>query len=339
MQAVFVYGRAIKFMHNIAIIGAMGAVGQELLFLLEKKCFPVGQLRLFGSARSKGKVVRFKGENISVKSITRGSFRGVDIAFFCANEEISKQYVPQAVEEGARVIDKSSFYRLERDVPLVIPEVNGEDIKEHHRVVASPNCMVTIGLMALGPLHKAFGLRRFWGSTYQSVSGSGIKGVEELKAQTKAWMKGEALVPRVYEEPIAFNVIPQIGHISGGGCTQEEEKIIEESKKILKLPNLIANVTCVRVPVYRSHAISLDAEFERSFPLSEVYEALKVPGLSIFGNECATPIMASYQENCLVGRVRLNSFCDNALSLWACGDQLWKGAALNALQIAQVWIG
>ena len=327
--------------YNIAVVGATGAVGAELLRVLQRRTFPVASLRAFGSSRSAGKSIQFRDESIVVEQLTKSSFGGVDIAFFSAGGEISRKFVPLARETGAVVIDNSSVFRMEPDVPLVIPEINGQDVHQHHGLIANPNCTTAVALMAIYPLHNVFGVRRIFAASYQAVSGSGSRAIAELKEQVEAAAQQRLLTPQVYPHPIAFNVLPHVDAFLETGYTKEEMKMQNEGRKIMHLPEFRASLTCVRVPVYRAHSVAVSAEFERKVSVEQAREVLaKAPGLELVdeprNNRYPTPLDVAGKDNCQVGRVRLDCVFENGLSFWVSGDQLLKGAALNAVQIAEL---
>ena len=327
--------------YNIAIVGATGAVGAELLDVLTRRAFPVGKLRLLASARSVGKSLRFRGEEIAVEELADKSFAGIDLAFFSAGGELSRKFVPAAVAAGAVVIDNSSVFRMDPEVPLVIPEINGADTRAHRGIIANPNCTTAVALMALYPLHLAFGLRRIFASSYQAVSGSGARAIAELKRQTKEASEDRPATNEVYPHPIAFNVLPHVDAFLEDGYTKEEMKMQYEGRRIMHLPEFRASVTCVRVPVYRAHSVAISAEFDRAVDLDRAREVLaKAPGLDLLDdpkrNLYPMPLAAAGKDNCQVGRVRLDCALENGLAFWVSGDQLLKGAALNAVQIAEL---
>jgi len=327
--------------YHIAVVGATGAVGAELLRVLERRSFPVASLRPIGSARSAGKTIRFHDDLITVEELTERSFDKIDIVFFSAGSENSRKWVPIARQAGAIVIDNSSVFRLEPDVPLVIPEINGEDVRKHHGLIANPNCTTAVALMAIYPLHRAFGVRRVFAASYQAVSGSGGRAIEELRHQVELAAQDRQLTPQVYPHPIAFNVLPHIDVFLESGYTKEEMKMQNEGRKIMHLPEFRASVTCVRVPVYRAHSVAVSAEFERKVSVEQAREVLaKAPGLELVdepqSNRYPMPLNVAGKDNCEVGRVRIDCAFENGLSFWVCGDQLLKGAALNAVQIAEL---
>lgn len=330
---------------NIAVAGATGAVGIEILKCFEQRDTPIGELTLLASARSAGSTLSFRGKQLVIKELRPDSFEGVDVALFSAGGGISKTFAPHAVEAGAVVIDNSSAFRMDEKVPLVVPEINANDAKTHHGIIANPNCTTTITLMALHPLHKAFGgVKSIIASSYQAVSGSGAKGIAELEGQADAIAKGNPLPERqVYTRQIAFNVIPQVDVFLDNGYTKEEMKMLHEGRKILHVPDLKASVTCVRVPVYRSHAVAVTAVFNDKPSVEKAREAIDAaPGVRVLDEPYAdlplypTPLDSTNGDDCLVGRIREDLVLENALTFWVVGDQVRKGAALNAVQIAEL---
>jgi aspartate-semialdehyde dehydrogenase len=338
--------------YHTAVVGATGAAGTELLRVLERRNFPVASLRAIGSARSVGKSVRFREEPIPIEKLGDQSFDKIDIAFFSAGGDVSRNYVPIACQSDAIAIDKSSAFRMDPHVPLVIPEINAEDVRQNRGVIANPNCTTTVMLMALYPLHRVFDVRRVFATSFQAVSGSGARGVEELSRQIRAAAASEdssskpgsatpATAPTVYPHAIAFNLLPHIDSFLENGYTKEEAKMQEETRKIMHLPELRLSTTCVRVPVYRAHSVAVSAEFERSVSVEQAREVLaKAPGLELVdepqSNRYPMPLSVAGKDNCQVGRVRLDCAFENGLSFWVSGDQLLKGAALNAVQIAEL---
>ena len=327
--------------YHVAIVGATGAVGIELLRVMERRDFPVADLRLLASPRSAGKSLEFRGQDFSIAALEQNSFAGIDLAFFSAGAGTAKQFAPIAQRAGAVVIDNSSAFRMDTDVPLIIPEINLEDIHKHRGMIANPNCTTAVALMALHPLHSAFGLRRVFAASYQAVSGSGSRAIEELKRQVEATVVGGQAVAHVYPHPIAFNVLPHVDSFLDTGYTREEMKMQNEGRKIMHLPDFRASVTCVRVPVYRAHSVAMSAEFERPVSLEAARAVLaKASGLDLIDEPLSdrypTPLAAAGKDNCQVGRLRLDCALENGLGLWVSGDQLLKGAALNAVQIAEV---
>jgi len=325
---------------HIAVVGATGAVGIEMIKTLEKRNFPVGKLTLLASARSAGKKLKFRGEDVAVKELTKDSFKGIDIALFSAGGSISKEFAPIAAKAGCVVVDNSSAFRMDDSVPLVVPEVNASDVKWHKGIIANPNCTTAITLMALYPLHKAFTVNRIFASSYQAVSGTGAKAIEELKRQVGEIVSGKPATKEVYPYQIAFNVLPQVDSFLATGYTKEEMKMENEGRKIMHHPNFRASVTCVRVPVYRSHSIAVSAEFEKPVSVEAARAVLrKASGIDLVdepeNKKYPMPLFTSEKYNCEVGRIRKDCALDNGLCFWVCGDQLLKGAALNAVQIAE----
>jgi aspartate-semialdehyde dehydrogenase len=307
---------------------------------LEKRHFPVGKLTLLASARSVGKKLKFKGTDVTVQELTKDSFKGIDIALFSAGGSISKEFAPIAAKAGCVVVDNSSAFRMDPDVPLVVPEVNASDVKSHKGIIANPNCTTAITLMALYPLHKAFTVKRIFASSYQAVSGTGAKAIEELERQVGQVVNRQPVTKEVYPHQIAFNVLPHVDSFLPTGYTKEEMKMENEGRKIMHHPAFRASVTCVRVPVYRSHSIAVSAEFERPVTVEAAREAIKkAPGIDLVdepeNKKYPMPLFTSEKYNCEVGRIRMDSAMDNGLCFWVSGDQLLKGAALNAVQIAE----
>jgi aspartate-semialdehyde dehydrogenase len=327
--------------YHVAIVGATGAVGVEMLDVLERRNFPVGKLTLLASPRSAGKTLKFRGEDVPVQALGADSFAGVDIALFSAGGGISKEYAPIAVKAGAVVVDNSSAFRMEDNVPLVVPEINGADVKQHQGIIANPNCTTAITLMGLYPLHQKFRVKRVFASSYQAVSGAGAQAVEELRQQVNAIAAGVAVQPAVFAHQIAFNVIPHIDAFLDNGYTKEEMKMQGEGRRIMHLPMFRASVTCVRVPVYRAHSVAVSAEFERPVNVAEARQAIEAfPGVRVIDapteKEYPLPLHVAGKDDCEVGRLRLDCALENGLAFWVCGDQLLKGAALNAVQIAEL---
>ena len=327
--------------YHVAIVGASGAVGQELLDVMTRRRFPVASLRLFGSERSVGKTLLFQGKTLPIELLEESVFAGIDIALFSAGASVARRFAPLAVQAGAVVIDNSSCFRQDADVPLVIPEINGADVSSNRGIIANPNCTTAVTLMALAPLHQAFGVKRVFASSYQAVSGTGAQAITELREQVGALVEGKAVTPKVYPHQIAFNVLPQVDVFLENGYTKEEMKMQEEGRRILHLPQFRASVTCVRVPVYRAHSVAVSAEFERPVTLEAAREALiKAPGLQVVDDpsrkQYPMPLFCSGHDDCQVGRLRLDCALENGLAFWVVGDQLLKGAALNAVQIAEL---
>jgi len=311
-----------------------------MLKTLEKRDFPVGKLTPLASARSAGKTLPFQGEEHTVQELSRDSFTGVDIALFSAGGGTSADFAPVAVEAGAVVVDNSSTFRNDDTVPLVVPEINAADVARHKGIIANPNCSTTVTVIALYPLHQAFGVKRMFASTYQAVSGSGAMGIVELERQVGEISEGREVSREVYLHQIAFNVLPHVDVFLDNGYTKEEMKMVHESRKIMGLPDFQASVTCVRVPVYRAHSIAVSAEFEKPVSVEAAREAIiAAPGIDLNDDVAANgyplPLELAGQDNCQVGRIRKDCAMENGLSFWVAGDQLLKGAALNAVQIAE----
>jgi aspartate-semialdehyde dehydrogenase len=310
---------------------------------LEQRDFPVKNLRLLASARSVGKKLTYKDTEIAVEELTEKSFKDIDIALFSAGGGISKQFRQAVVDSGAVMIDNSSAFRMDEDVPLVIPEVNPEDIQKHNGVIANPNCSTIIMLVAVAPLHRAKGLKRLVAATYQATSGAGAKGMAELELQTRQVLAKEDIDPQAFAHRIAFNLIPHIDVFNDNGYTKEELKMLFESRKMLHLPDLMVSCTCVRVPVMRAHSEALNLEFEHEITPAEAREILvNAPGVTVVddpsNNVYPMPIDATNQDNILVGRIRQDISRDDkcGLDIFVSGDQVLKGAALNAVQIAEL---
>jgi aspartate-semialdehyde dehydrogenase len=323
--------------YHIAIVGATGAVGVELLRVLERRAFPVASVRLLASSRSTGKRLTFSGTEIAVEPLTPDSFRGIDVAFFSAGASISREFAPLAQRAGAVVIDNSSAFRMNADVPLVIPEINGADVKSHRGLIANPNCTTAVTLMALYPLHRAFYVRRIFAASYQAVSGTGARAIAELETQVAS----PDAAAEIYPHRIAFNVLPHVDSFCENGYTKEEMKMQNEGRRIMHHPDFRASVTCVRVPVFRAHSVAVNAEFEKPVSVEQAHEVLaKAPGLELVDepsmNRYPMPLFTAGKDNCEVGRVRRDCAFENGLAFWVSGDQLLKGAALNAVQIAEL---
>src|SRR6266536_3577275 len=325
---------------HVAVVGATGAVGVEMIRTLDRRNFRVGKLTLLASARSVGKKLKFHGDEIAIQELGRDSFQGIDIALFSAGGSISREFAPIAAQAGCVVIDNSSAFRLDDLVPLVIPEINATDIKLHAGIIANPNCTTAITLMALYPLHQAFHVKRIFASSYQAVSGTGAKAIEELERQVGQIVAGRPVTKEVYPHQIAFNVLPHVDSFLPSGYTKEEMKMENEGRKIMHHPAFRASVTCVRVPVYRAHSVAVSAEFDQPVTPEAARDVLKkAPGLDVVDKpekaEYPLPLYAAEKDNCQVGRIRQDCALENGLCLWVSGDQLLKGAALNAVQIAE----
>jgi len=327
--------------YRVGIVGATGAVGDELLRLLFEREFPFSEIRLLASARSAGKTIQYKDKTFTIEEATPEVFEDIDIALFSAGASITKVLAPEAVARNCVVVDNSSAYRMDPNVPLVVPEINAYAVAEHSGIIANPNCSTAISLMGLYPLHQAFGLKSFIACTYQAVSGSGVQGMAELEGQLKGWANGKTVDPETYPHPIAFNLFPHVDVFFEDGYTKEEHKMLNESRKIMALGDLKASTTCVRVPVMRAHSIALHASFEKPVSIEKAREAIReFSGAELWDdpaqNQYPTPLRYSGLEKCGVGRIRIDSALDNGLALFVAGDQLLKGAALNAIQIAEV---
>src|SRR5580692_7835018 len=329
---------------RIAVVGATGAVGQTTLKILEQRKFPVRELRAYASARSAGKTVTFAGETITIEKLDANSFKGIDIALFSAGSDQSREFAPIAVRAGAIVVDKSSAFRMDPEVPLVVPEINAAAARRHKGIVACPNCTTIVTVMPLKPIHDLGRLRRVVATSFQAVSGAGVNGVAELRDQTIAWSKGEAIKSEFFQHQIAFNLIPHIDKFVEGGYTGEEIKLVNEIRKILEQPDLMISPTTVRVPVFTAHSISVNAHTETKLAAADARKAFAdFPGIRLFDdpaqNRYPMPILVEGQDDCFVGRIREDLSCPNALNFWVVGDQLRKGAALNGVQIAELLIG
>ncbi|MEX2543083.1 MAG: aspartate-semialdehyde dehydrogenase [Trueperaceae bacterium] len=324
-----------------AIVGATGAVGQEFLRLLEARRFPLTSLRLFASARSAGRTVRFRGEDLSVEELPAHGDLASDVVFSSAGGELSKRHAWNWAAHGAVVVDNTSAWRMDPRVPLVIPEINGDAALAHDGIIANPNCSTIIALMALAPLHRAFGLVRATVATYQAVSGAGAAGIDELESQTRAALDGKPYEPAKFQHAIAFNLFSHDSEVGEDGYNVEERKLLLESRKILGEPELALSATCVRVPVFRAHSEAIHAEFARPVSVGEAGEVLaRAPGVRLVDDRSANlfpmPATASGQDDVLVGRLRDDASRPGALVLFVAGDQIRKGAALNAVQIGEL---
>jgi aspartate-semialdehyde dehydrogenase len=327
--------------YHVAVVGATGAVGAEMFRVLERRDFPVASIRAMSSKRSAGREIPFAGETILVEELTRDSFRGTDLALFSAGGAVAREWAPIARDAGTVVIDNSSTFRMEADVPLVIPEINGGDVKRHRGIIANPNCTTAIALMAIYPLHRTFHVQRVFAASYQAVSGSGARAIAELDEQVRAFTRDQPPRAEAYPHPIAFNVLPHVDSFLEDGYTREEMKMQNEGRRIMHHPEFRASVTCVRVPVFRAHSVAVNAEFSRPLSLDLAREILaKAPGLELVDepsrNRYPMPLDVAGKDNCAVGRLRRDCAFENGLAFWVSGDQLLKGAALNAVQIAEL---
>ncbi len=326
---------------TVAIAGATGAVGACFLELLDKRNFPIKELKLLASKRSVGKKLPFKGEKLVVEELTKDSFKGVDIALFSAGGSLSKQFRNDVVNAGAVMVDNSSAFRMEEGTPLVVPEINPEDIKTHKGVIANPNCSTIICLVPVFPLHKVNPIKRLVVSTYQAASGAGARAMEELEVQSKDVLEGKPAKKEMFPHQIAFNVFSHNSKIDSDGYNEEETKMIKETKKIFHKPDIQVTATCIRIPVMRAHSEAITIEFEKPFSPDEARKILeRAPGIRVVDDREANyfpmPLEASSKEEILVGRIRKDLSNEGGLNLFVAGDQLWKGAALNAIQIAEL---
>lgn len=331
--------------YNVGILGATGAVGQEMIKLLEERNFPIDEIRFFASARSAGKKIQFNGNEYKVEEAKKGVFKNIDILLGASPNELAIELIPSAVEQGCVVVDNSSAFRLDDNVPLVVPEVNPEAVKRHKGLIANPNCATIIGLVAINKLNAHHKIKKIIVSTYQAVSGAGAGGITELDEQVAAISQNKEVTPKVFSHQIAYNLIPQIGGFNDMGYSSEEMKFQNEGRKILENKDLKVNCTCVRVPVYRSHSESITLEFHDDVSIEEAEDILKnSPGVKYIKTEnngsLPMPLDTSDQDLVFVGRLRRDMSRDDnkGLSLWCCGDQIRKGAATNAIQIAELVI-
>ena len=329
--------------YKIGILGASGAVGQEMMKILAERNFPIEELHLFASARSAGKVVSFQGKDIVVEEAKDDAFQGLDIVLGAAENDIAERFAPAIVKSGAVFVDNSSAFRLDPNVPLVVPEVNPEDVKKHNGIISNPNCSTVITVTAVNALRKLSDIKSMVVSTYQAVSGAGAAGPVELENEVKAIAAGESYQPKVFSYQIAYNVIPQIGGEEISGYTSEEMKLQNEGRKIMHLPEMNVSCTCVRVPVVRSHSISAQLVFDRPISVEEAREAIAAaPGVKLVDDldalQYPMPLDTQNQDLVFVGRIRPDLTNENGLCLWCCGDQVRKGAATNAIQIAELLI-
>ena len=326
--------------YRVAIVGATGLVGQEFIRVLEQRHFPMSSIRLYASDRSVGKRLKVNNQEIEVKETASDSFQGIDIALFSAGADISRQFSPLAARAGATVVDNSAAFRMEPDVPLVVPEVNPEDVKDHRGIIANPNCSTIQMVVALYPLHKVNPIKRITVATYQSVSGTGSAAIEELRVQSRVILDGGKATPEVYPYQIAFNLLPEIDVFLDNGYTKEEWKMVEETRKIMHAPDIAISATCVRVPVYVGHSEVVQAEFTRPMSVEEARHLLaQSPGVEVMDDPRTRlypyPALAAGRDEVFVGRIRRDASHPNGLVLWIVSDNIRKGAALNAVQIAE----
>ncbi len=325
--------------YNVAIVGATGLVGRKMVQVLEERKFPVGNLHLIASKKSVGKTIKFKNQDIQIEELHAHSFKTIDIALFSAGRTISKEYAPMAVNSGTVVIDNSSAWRMEQNVPLVVPEVNPQDISKHQGIIANPNCSTIQLVVTLKPLHDFFRIKRIIVSTYQGVTGAGKKALDQLEGE----IANDGVTEKKFPHPIAYNVIPQVDSFTENGYTKEELKMVNETKKIMGEDSIHITATCVRVPVIGGHSESVNIEFERPFKIEEVFDLLKkAPGIKVQDDITKSiypmPILAHEKDDVYVGRIRRDNTIPNGLNLWIVSDNLRKGAATNAVQIAEILI-
>ena len=330
-------------LYTVAVLGATGAVGQEMMKILEERNFPVGKLIPLASARSAGKTLKFKGEDVTIQEACDTAFEGVDIVLGAAENDIAQKFAPAIVKAGAVFVDNSSAFRLDPNVPLIVPEINPQDVSWHKGIIANPNCSTIITVTAVNALNQLSPIKAMTASTYQAVSGAGAGGPIELQNEVEALREGKIYEPKVFSHQIAYNLIPQIGGEQFEGYTSEEMKMQNEGRKIMHLPELKVSCTCVRVPVVRSHSISVSLHFDNKITVAEAREVLKrAPGVKLVDDlakkEYPMPLDTSNQDIVFVGRIRPDLTDDNGLCLWCCGDQVRKGAATNAIQIAELLV-
>ena len=329
---------------KVGILGATGAVGREMMKILEERKFPVAELRPIASERSAGTKLPFNGGEVEVVAAADSAFEGLDLVLGAAENDIAKQYAPAIVRAGAVFVDNSSAFRLDKDVPLVIPEINPEDVKWHKGIISNPNCTTIVSLVAINALNQLSPIESIVASSYQAVSGAGAGGPIELMAEVDALSRGESYQPKVFQYQIAYNVIPQIGGEAFEGYTSEEMKMQNEGRKILHLPNLKVSCTCVRVPVVRSHSVSIVVRTKEKISVADAKAAIaKAAGCRLVDDlknkQYPMPLDTSDQDIVFVGRIRDDLTSDNGLNLWCCGDQVRKGAATNTVQIAELAMG
>ena len=329
--------------YKVTVLGATGAVGQEMIKILQERQFPVSELVPLASARSVGKLIDFNGEKVAIKEAREDAFEGIDIVLGAAENDIAEKYADAIVKSGAVFVDNSTAFRLDPNVPLVVPEVNGDDVKNHKGIIANPNCVTTIALTAVNAIHQIAPIKSIIASSYQAVSGAGAAGPVELEGQMKALANGEEPQVKVFQYQIAYNLIPQIGGEQESGYTSEEMKMQYEGRKILHAPDMKVSCTCVRVPVIRSHSVSLTLRFDRHVSVEEARAVLaNAPGVKLVDDlnnkQYPMPLDTTDQDIVFVGRIRPDLTDDNALCLWCCGDQVRKGAATNCIQIAELVI-
>ncbi|MEN6576828.1 MAG: aspartate-semialdehyde dehydrogenase [Phycisphaerales bacterium] len=329
--------------YRLAIAGVTGAVGQEFLSIIEERNFPFKSLKVLASSRSAGKKMSFKGKEYTVEEMTKDSFKGIDVALFSAGASRSREFAPAAVKSGAVVVDNSSAYRMDPEVPLVIPEINPQMIKKHKGIIANPNCSTIIGIVPIWPLHKINPVKRMVVSTYQAASGAGMSAMLELEAQSREILDGKAPTKNVFPHQIAFNCFSHNSALGPNGYNEEETKLVKETRKIFDCPSIAVTATCVRIPVMRAHCESINLEFTNAITPDEVRNILKsAPGVTVLDdrehNRFPMPIDATGKDDVFVGRIRQDESLpgNRGINIWVSGDQLRKGAALNAIQIAEL---
>ena len=321
---------------KIGILGATGAVGRQMIKCLEESDLNVEELRLFASASSQGKTISFNGNDIEIKDANENSLQGLDYVLGAVSNELSKKYYELIKKTGAVYVDNSSAFRGDKDVPLVVPEINGIDALKHKGIIANPNCSTIISLMAVAPINSLSRISSMVATTFQAVSGAGNKGIEELEKQIEQIRNNEKTDPEVFVKQIAYNCVAQIGSYLDNDYTSEEMKMQNEGRKILHLDELLVSCTCVRVPVYRSHSISIRVLCQEELDLDKVKEAIACfPGVKLFEDELPTPLDSSDQNQVFVGRIRRDLTDPKGICLWCCGDQIRKGAAYNAVEIIE----
>ena len=328
---------------NVAIAGATGAVGETMMKILEERDFPIDKLLLLASKKSSGKELSFRDKIYKVEELKHDSFKNIDIALFSAGASISKEFIPSAVMDGTVVIDNSSAYRMEKDVPLVVPEVNPDDAFKHKGIIANPNCTTIIMVVALKPIHDYAKIKRVVVSSYQSASGAGAKGMYELETQARSWAAGQEIKVEFFKHQLLYNLIPHIDVFTDNGYTKEEMKMYHETQKILGDETIKVSATCVRIPVFTAHSEAVNIETEKQVSPEKARELLSgAPGVQVFddvaNDKYPMPLLAAGKDDCYVGRIRKDVSCDKGLSFFISGDQLRKGAALNAVQIAELLI-
>ncbi|NLB17520.1 MAG: aspartate-semialdehyde dehydrogenase [Syntrophomonadaceae bacterium] len=326
---------------KLAVVGATGAVGQETLKILEERNFPVKEIICLADSREAGSVLKYKGESITVRAVDREAFKQSDLALFAVGTEVSKQLAPMAIENNCLVIDNSYAFRMDKNVPLVVPEVNAGDIGDHQGIIANPNCSTIIMVVAINPIYQAAGIKRVVVSTYQAVSGAGQAGLEELENQTRDYLELGETTPRVFQHQIAFNLIPHVDDFVEDDYTREEMKMVWETRKIMHAPELKIAPTTVRVPVFRSHSESINIETVKDLSMAEYKQILSTaPGIKVLDNPSANeypmPLYTANRDEVFVGRIRKDISVDNGLAFWVAADQIRKGAATNSIQIAEI---